>query len=162
MLIKRIFVLLIITVFVSFAYADQLITVQSPDGNIRSGFHLLDNGNLQYQVSYKGKTVIAPSGLGFTLKVPEISLLQFNLLSVDSSSFDETWKPVWGEQSLIRNNYRQLILRLIDKSGSGIKLSLVARVFNDGMGFRYEFPQQEKLNHFVITDELTQFTNRRS
>lgn len=76
---------------------------------------------------------------------------------MDSSFYDETWQPVWGEQSKIRNNYRQLVLSLIDKSGSGIKLNLVVRVFNDGLGFRYEFPQQEKLNHFIVADELTQF-----
>jgi len=157
MLFKKIFAFLIITIVINFVYADQLITIQSPDGKIQSGFHLLDNGNLQYNVYYKEKTVIAPSGLGFKLKVPEVSLIQFNLLEIDSSSFDETWKPVWGEQSLIRNNYKQLILKLIDRSGSGVKLNIVIRVFNDGVGFRYEFPQQEKLNHFIVADELTQF-----
>lgn len=157
MLFKRFFSLLIVICFVSVAHADQLIKLSSPDGNIQLGFNHRDNGDLQYQLFYKGKTVIVPSGLGFKLKVPEASLIKFDLLAIDSSSFNETWKPVWGEQSSIRNNYKQLVLKLIDKSGSGIKLNIVFRVFNDGVGFRYEFPQQEKLNHFVIADELTQF-----
>jgi len=157
MLFKRFFSLLIVICFVSAANADQLIKLTSPDGNIQLGFNHRDNGDLQYQLFYKGKTVIAPSGLGFKLKTPDVSLIKFDLLAIDSSTFDETWKPVWGEQSSIRNNYKQLVLKLSDKSGSGIKLNIVFRVFNDGAGFRYEFPQQEKLNHFVIADELTQF-----
>ena len=86
-----------------------------------------------------------------------LSLIKFSLASADSSRVDETWKPVWGEQSSIRNNYKQLVLRLNDKSGSGIALNMIFRVFNDGVGFRYEFPKQDKLNHFVVADELTQF-----
>ena len=106
---------------------------------------------------YKEKAVIGSSGLGFKLNVPDISLIKFSLLSADSSRIDETWKPVWGEQSSIRNNYKQLILRLKDKSGSGISVNVIFRVFNDGVGFRYEFPKQDKLNHFIVADELTQF-----
>lgn len=144
--------------FAQIVYAEQSITIQSPDQNIQLGIMHRDNGDIVYCVFYKGKTVIAPSGLGFKLNVPALSLVKFNLLSADSSATDENWKPVWGEQSVIRNNYKQLVLQLADRSGSGIKLNIVFRVFNDGVGFRYEFPQQEKLNHFVVGKELTQFS----
>lgn len=140
-----------------FAYADQSITLYSPDQNIQLGVIHRDNGGVLYRVIYKGKTVIAPSGLGFKLNVPDLSLASFNLLAIDSSATDENWKPVWGEQSTIRNHYKQLVLQLADRSGSGIKLNIVFRVFNDGVGFRYEFPQQEKLTHFIVGEELTQF-----
>lgn len=154
---KKIMAAFIAVLSVQFVYADHNITILSPDQNIQLGVSHRDNGDVAYRVLYKGKTVIAPSGLGFKLNVPALSLVKFNLLSADSSATDENWKPVWGEQSVIRNNYKQLVLQLADRSGSGIKLNIIFRVFNDGVGFRYEFPQQEKLNHFVVGEELTQF-----
>ncbi|MBL7743939.1 MAG: glycoside hydrolase family 97 protein [Chitinophagaceae bacterium] len=157
MLLKRLFAGILAVVISLSVYADQFINLHSPDGNMLLGINSRDNGDLIYRVFYKGKTVIAPSGLGFKLNVPAVSLLKFTLASADSSITDETWKPVWGEQSSIRNSYRQLLLKLNDKSGSGITINVVFRVFNDGVGFRYEFPKQDKLNHFVIGDELTQF-----
>ena len=90
-------------------------------------------------------------------KSPDVSLTKFDVPAVDSSVADETWKPVWGETSSIRNNYKQLVLKLADRSGSGIQLQIIFRVFNDGVGFRYSFPPQSKLNHFIIANELTQF-----
>jgi glucan 1,4-alpha-glucosidase len=154
---KKLIAAFIAVLLVQFAYADQSIIIQSPDQNIQLGIMHRDNGDVVYRVLYKGKTVIAPSGLGFKLTVPALSLVKFNLLAADSSATDENWKPVWGEQSVIHNNYKQLVLQLADRSGSGIRLNIVFRVFNDGVGFRYEFPQQEKLNHFVVGEELTQF-----
>jgi hypothetical protein len=154
---KKIMAAFITMLSVQFVYADHNITILSPDQNIQLGVSHRDNGDVAYRVLYKGKTVIAPSGLGFKLNVPALSLVKFNLLSADSSATDENWKPVWGEQSVIRNNYKQLVLQLADRSGSDIKLNIIFRVFNDGVGFRYEFPQQEKLNHFVVAEELTQF-----
>lgn len=139
------------------AKADQHITVSSPDGNILLGIVQGADGNLQYRVFYKGRNVIQPSGLGLKFKSPEVMLTQFDLQAVDSSVNDDTWKPVWGEVSSIRNNYKQLVLKLMDRNGSGIQIQLVFRVFNDGVGFRYVFPRQSKLNHFIIADELTQF-----
>jgi hypothetical protein len=154
---KKIMAAFIALLSVHFVYADQNITIQSPDQRIQLGIMHRDNGDIVYRVLYKGKTVIAPSGLGFKLNVPAISLVKFNLLAADSSATDENWNPVWGEQSVIRNQYKQLLLQLADRSGSGTRLNIVFRVFNDGVGFRYEFPQQEKLNHFVVGEELTQF-----
>ncbi len=157
MFFKRLLVVLIATIFSYLVHADQFINFHSPDGNIQLGLDSHDNGDLVYRIFYKGKIVIAPSGLGFKLKVPDVSLLKFTLVAADSSAVDETWKPVWGEQSSVRNNYKQLVLKLNERSGSGITINIIFRVFNDGVGFRYEFPKQDKLNHFVIADELTQF-----
>ncbi len=154
---KKLFAgILAITLF-QFVYADQFINLHSPDGNLQLGLNNRDNGDLVYRLTYKGKTVIAPSGLGFKLRVPDVSLIKFTLISTDSTLLDETWKPVWGEQSSIRNNFKQLVLNLKEQSGSGITIKIIFRVFNDGLGFRYEFPKQDKLNHFIIADELTQF-----
>lgn len=157
MLFRRSFITFLGLLFFQLTYADQVVNLRSPDGIIQLSLNHRDNGDLVYGVYYKGKTVVAPSGLGFRLKVPEISLLQFDLVAADSSAVDEIWKPVWGEQSSIRNNYKQLVLQLKDRAGSGIALNIIFRVFNDGIGFRYEFPKQSKLNHFVVADELTQF-----
>lgn len=157
MLFKRLFAAFVAVIFFQLAYADQFIHLNSPDGHTQLILDHRDNGALVYKITYKEKTVIDFSGLGFTLKSPEISLLKFDLIKADSTAVDETWKPVWGEQSSIRNNYKQVILKLNDRSGSGITINIIFRVFNNGIEFRYEFPKQNKLNHFVIADELTQF-----
>jgi hypothetical protein len=157
MLLKRLLPVLLFAGFSSAALADQSVTLHSPDGNVQLGLFHRSNGDLVYRVFYKGKTVVAPSGLGMRLKSPELSLSKFDLLGIDSSVTDETWKPVWGEVNQIRNNYKQLSVKLTDRSGSGIQLEVLFKVYNDGVGFRYSFPQQAKLNHFIIGEELTQF-----
>lgn len=147
-----------ISVFLSLScFADQIITMNSPDGNIQLSINHRSNGDLLYRINYKGKAVIAPSGLGLKFKNPEVTLTGFTLQKADSSSKDEIWKPVWGEVSSIQNNYKELILQLADKSGSEIKVNIIFRIFNDGIGFRYSFPQQPKLNHFIVAEEKTQF-----
>ncbi|HEY0752286.1 MAG TPA: glycoside hydrolase family 97 protein, partial [Chitinophagaceae bacterium] len=103
-----------------------------------------------------GKPVVLPSALSFKLKEPEAELWLFTVERIDSSVFDETWKPVWGEYSSIRNHYREVKFSLKDKNGSDILLNIIFRVFNEGVGFRYEFPQQPKLTHFVVADERSQ------
>lgn len=157
MFLKKIVVTLFLIIIVQTVYADQIIKISSPDGNIQLGLIHHTDGNLFYSINYKGKTVLTQSGLGMKLKKPEFSLLKFDLLHIDSSFTDDNWKPVWGEVSSIRNQYKQLVLKLSDRSGSGIQLEIIFRVFNEGVGFRYSFPQQPKLNHFIISDELTQF-----
>lgn len=157
MLLKRLLPILFLAGISTTVFADQSVTLHSPDGNVLLGLLHRSNGDLTYRVFYKGKTVVAPSGLGMRLKSPELSLSKFDLLGIDSSVTDETWKPVWGEVSQIRNNYKQLLVKLADRSGSGIQLEIIFKVYNDGVGFRYSFPQQAKLNHFIIGEELTQF-----
>ena len=135
------------------AYA-QITTVASPDKNIVLKTQLAANGTVLYSVSYKKNTFVEPSTLGFSLSRPKTMLTQFSLVSIDSSTVDETWRPVWGEVNQIRNHYKALTLTLKDKAGIVVKVAF--RVFNEGVGFRYEFPKQEHLNHFVVADELTQ------
>lgn len=157
MLFKRLLLAAFTLISSTLVYADQLISLTSPDGSIQLGINSRDNGDLAYRLLYKGKTIIAPSGLGFKFRSPNRLLNRFTLSGVDSSAVDDSWKPVWGEQSNIRNNYKQLVLKLIDRSGSGIIIHITFRVFNDGLGFRYEFPRQDSLNHFIVESELTQF-----
>src|SRR5689334_12634761 len=117
MFFKRLLVAFWAVVLFQYANAtDRIIILHSPDGNIQINLDCRDNGDIIYRVMYKGRAVIAPSGLGFRLKVPDVSLNKFSLMSADSSMADETWKPVWGEQSAIRNNYKQLVLKLSDRS----------------------------------------------
>lgn len=140
------------------ALADQRYTLRSPDGQLELSLYHRTAGELQYALTFKGKTVVAPSALGFQLKVPATAAVQqFNLLQLDSSATDENWNPLWGEVKTIRNQYKSVRLMLEERTGSGIQLHVEFRLFNDGLGFRYSFPKQPKLNHFIIADELTQF-----
>lgn len=109
-----------------------------------------------YSVSYKGKPVIKPSTLGLQLADGADLMDGFELASTSTSSFDETWQPVWGENSNIRNNYNELLVEMRQPS-TGRLMNLRFRVYDDGMGLRYEFPRQENLVYFVIKEEKTQF-----
>ncbi|MDB5251721.1 MAG: glycoside hydrolase family 97 protein [Flaviaesturariibacter sp.] len=135
----------------------QTLTGRSPDGSIRITTDISANGELSYTVTYKGRAVILPSALYIQLKEPAVALANFSLEKADSSATDNTWKPVWGEYASIRDQHRELRLSLLDRGGSGIHINVVFRVFNEGVGFRYEFPQQKALNHFVVSGEGTQF-----
>jgi hypothetical protein len=150
--------LLVLLVFLCLqTYAQQSINLSSPDGNIQLSAGLYAGGELSYSITYKNRPVILPSGLSMKFKEPDVELKQFTLQAIDSSSHDETWKTVWGEYSSIRDLHKELKLTLQDKNGSGILMNLIFRVFNEGVGFRYEFPDQEKLDHFVLADERSQF-----
>lgn len=133
----------------------QTVSMASPDKNIVLKTQLAANGTVSYSVAYKKNMFVEPSMLGFSLNRPKTMLTQFSLVGIDSSTVDETWKPVWGEVNQIQNHYKALTLTLKDKVGIIVKVAF--RVFNEGVGFRYEFPKQEHLNHFVVADELTQF-----
>lgn len=139
-------------------------TVTSPDGNVVLNFSL-DNGRPTYKLDYKGKAVVKPSHLGLELAknkhaskgMDETDLMDgFTIVKTDTSSFDETWKPVWGETATIRNNYKELAVTL-NQPATKRNILIRFRVYNDGMGLRYEFPQQTELNYFVIKEEHTQF-----
>ena len=109
-----------------------------------------------YELSYKGKEVIKPSKLGLELKDDPGLMDGFTLSDAKTSSFDETWEPVWGEVKQIRNNYNELAITL-DQKAQDRKMVIRFRLYNDGLGFRYEFPQQKNLNYFVIKEEHSQF-----
>jgi len=150
----------------------------SPDGNLEMNFSLDGKGAPMYELSYKGKTVIKPSKLGLELKkedankhtdfewkeVKDASTLDiktnlydgFKIEKTEITSFDETWKPVWGEEKEIRNHYNQLAVTLAQPKNNRY-IIIEFRLFNDGLGFRYDFPQQPNLNYFIIKEERSQF-----
>ncbi len=131
-------------------------TLLSPDGNLSMTFSLTDNGTPRYSLDYKSKPVVKPSSLGFKLKKGGDLKDGFEIVSVDTASVDTTWRPVWGEEAEIRDNHREMLVNLRQKSTKRL-MSVRFRLFDDGLGFRYEFPMQKKLSYFVITDELTEF-----
>lgn len=152
--------------------------VTSPDGKMELSF-ALDNGRPTYTLRVDGKTVVAPSHLGYQLKKEngekstdfdwkpsratdkEASrkadfFSDFTLEKYENNSFDETWKPVWGEESSIRNHYNELLVQLKQTKNNRF-LNIRFRLFDDGLGFRYEFPDQKNLTYFVVAEELTEF-----
>lgn len=149
--------LLFVLFVCSMAAQSQQFKISSPDNTIWLSAGLSANGEVSYSVSYKNKGVVQPSFLSMKCKEPDVDLKQFTLVKVDSSVYDQTWNTVWGEYSSIRDHHKELRLQLQDKNGSGILMNIVFRVFNEGVGFRYEFPKQNKLTHFVLQDERTQF-----
>jgi alpha-glucosidase len=153
-MIKRAFILVALFCFVLVAAKAQQL--KSPDGNFSLNFELR-NGVPFYSLIYKDRAVVKPSSLGLELANEELGLMNgFSLAKSETSTFDETWKPVWGEYKQIRNHYSELAVTLNqDKASRHIIIRF--RLFNDGLGFRYEFPEQAKLNYLVIKEEHTQF-----
>jgi len=131
--------------------------LKSPDGNFVMDFSLLKDGTPTYKLTYKGQAIIKESKLGFELKNDEKSLVNnFSIQDTQTNTFNETWKPVWGEVSEITNHYNELAVTL-KQAETARKMRIRFRLFNDGLGFRYEFPQQENLVYFIIKEEHTQF-----
>ena len=155
--------------------------VKSPNGNVVLNF-TIDDGRPTYTLFYKGKDVVRPSHLGLELAkdkhasmgMNERDLMDdFTLVKEETSTFDETWQPVWGETRDIRNHYVEYVATLLQqwrsappKAPSGMRLQprqhrreilIRFRVYDDGIGFRYEFPQQPDLNYFLIKEERTEF-----
>ena len=153
-------------------------TLRSPDNVLEMTFQLNSEGTPQYSLNYNGQKVVLPSDLGFEVrgvlkaqqlvynedgtitkvdrKPPEQFYKGFVVESVDTSSFDQVWKPVWGEEAEIRNHYNELLVNLVQTS-TDRKMSVRFRLYDDGLGFRYEFPYQKNLTYFVIKEEMTQF-----
>lgn len=140
-------------------------TVSSPNGAISVSFSLADGGRPTYEMTYKGRPVVKPSHLGLELAkdkhatkgFAETSLMDgFTESHSEVSSFDETWKPVWGETATIRNHYNELLISL-SQDHTGRQMNIRFRVYDDGMGLRYEFPQQDSLVYFIVKEEHTQF-----
>ena len=131
--------------------------LKSPNSELTMTFSLENDGTPTYELSYKNKDVIKPSHLGLELKDDEKSLLNdFAILKTENSTFDYTWTPVWGEEKEIRNHYNELAVSLKQNKTNRIVI-IRFRLFNEGLGFRYEFPQQENLVYFVIKEERSQF-----
>ncbi len=147
----------IITVFLLLFNTINAQQLKSPNQKLQMQFILQSDGTPSYSLNYKDKVVIKPSKLGLDLKNDAKSLLNdFTVVDTKTSTFDETWKPVWGEVSAIRNHYNELAVTLNQKE-TNRQLIIRFRLFDEGLGFRYEFPQQKNLVYFVIKEERTQF-----
>lgn len=185
MIRKKLFMVMIVaaaavmTTFSGFAQNPAGAEVlKSPDGNLELRFALNDKGAPTYSLTYGGKDVILPSEMGFEIRgkrlkdtfeqqcdkvyaEPESLHDGFKVTDVKRDSLDETWEPVWGEESHIRNHYNELAVTLeqgpVNKNGPKAVMVIRFRLYDDGLGFRYEFPEQKRLKYFVIKDELTQF-----
>jgi len=155
---KKQIICLLIACFASASLEAQTIaSLASPNKLIEVKLIQSPEKQIQYQISYKSKEVIAPSSLGFTFKKPVADLRKFNVIRIDSSTFDETWSPILGEVKDIRNQYKQLSLELKDAGISGISIQINFRIYDDGIGFRYIFPKQDNLNHFIVDNEWSTF-----
>ena len=147
----------LISLFFLFAVGlTQAQTVSSPSGKIVLNFKLSASGQPTYAVNYKAKSVVVTSDLGIKLKDKPGLDANFEIQSSKNSTFNESWKPVLGEQASIVNHYNELVVGLIQK-GTNVKVNLVFRAFDEGVAFRYDFPKQKELNYFIISDENTQF-----
>ena len=131
-------------------------SITSPNGQLQLNFSVNAQGEPIYELSYKGKAVIKPSKLGLELKNDPGLMNGFTLADTQTSTFDETWEPVWGEVKQIRNHYNEMAVTL-DQKAQDRNIIIRFRLFDDGLGFRYEFPLQKNLNYFVIKEERTQF-----
>jgi alpha-glucosidase len=132
-------------------------TIYSPDRRIEVHFDLDENGAPFYKVDFERHVLLEPSRLGFILKDQGPLNQGFIVKDIEHSTFDETWEQPWGEVRFIHNHYNEMRIRLQEESGQGRDLVIVFRAFDDGLGFRYEFPQQPNLAEFIILDELTEF-----
>jgi hypothetical protein len=138
-------------------FSIQAQTLQSPDKNLELKFSLTSSGVPIYELSYKNKAVVKSSNLGIeTVDVPSFTT-GFSIKDSKTTTFDETWQPVWGEEKNIRNHYNELSVTIEQKSVQNRYITIRFRLFNDGLGFRYEFPEQANLTYFIVKEEKTQF-----
>ena len=156
------------------AYAKPVQRIASPDGNLQLTFSLTSKGEPRYTLSRQDTAVLLPSALGMTIiadssynglikkqagtpAYPEVNLSNsMRLLATDTASCDTVWETVWGEEQFIRDQHTQLTVRLQHRTG--IRMNIVFRLFNDGMAFRYAFPEQKKLSRFLVMDEHSAYT----
>lgn len=136
------------------------VTITSPDANLTLNFSIANGGVPQYSLQLNGKKVIADSRMGLLIKgqnaVQESLYSGFEIESMEQREIDERWSPVWGEESEIRNHCNELKVTLLQPANKR-RMAITFRIFNDGLGFRYEFPEQQTLKYFVIKEELTEF-----
>lgn len=137
--------------------ATEVLT--SPDGRLQLSFDITADGTPTYKMDYNNKPVIATSRLGLELKNQKSLLDGFKMERVSRSSFDETWQPVWGEQSSIRNHYNEMAVCLSQPDDNGHLREMIVRfrLYDDGVGFRYEWPAQDNFTYFTIKEERTEF-----
>jgi hypothetical protein len=149
------FVSILVLVFSIFGMNAQ--ELKSPNGSFKMVFAIENDGTPTYQLFMKNKEIIKKSKLGLELQKDKKSLLNdFKLINEVRNTFDETWKTVWGEETEIRNHYNELALTL-KQNETERQVVIRFRLFNDGLGFRYEFPEQKNLTYFVVKEERTEF-----
>lgn len=169
---RKILVILLAVATAVTVSAKEVLT--SPNGNLTLTFEIGDNGNPIYSLDFKGQAVVLPSGMGFELRGQDrqisfgeeitksdhgasVSLYDnFRQIGVARTSSDTTWTPVWGEVSTIRDNYNQMVVSL-EQQNRGYKMDIIFRLYDEGLGFRYLFPEQKELTYFVLKEEKTQF-----
>ncbi len=155
---KKIYLYLFSIVFFFSAKAQENTTINASVNKIKLEFVLDAHGRPNYKVFFGDKPVINKSYLGIKLANDSAFDKNFALTSSEKTEVDESWKPVWGEVSTIRNHYEQVIIHLKQKSAPGRLMNIIFRVFADGVAFRYEFPKQPNLRYFIVSDELTEFS----
>ncbi|MCF8241525.1 MAG: glycoside hydrolase family 97 protein [Melioribacteraceae bacterium] len=148
--------LLLIMLMIGCSKTDE-VKMKSPDGNVEVEFLLKKDGSPNYLVMYKGSKIIDTSSLGFEFR--DMPPIKDNLVidNVEVSNISEIWQMVWGEQSEVENNYQEVKINLAEKNESDRLMNVIFKIYNDGIGFRYEFPEQKNMNDIVIMDENTQF-----
>ena len=151
---KKLIVFLVGILGMSVSALAQVLT--SPDGNLVMDFHLSDGDVPVYSLTYKGKEVIKESRMGFQICPSYEFDRDFRIVETREGASDTTWEPVWGQNSEIRDNHKELFVALEQKT-TGWLLNIRFRLFDDGLGFRYEFPVQKELRHFTINEEVTEF-----
>ncbi len=151
--------LILLSSFIFLQCGNKIDAVEatSPDGKIKVNFFISDEGTAGYLIYFLNKKVTDTSYFGFDFQDGHPFKENLEIINSYTSSFDETWETVWGEQRFIRNNYNELKIELKEKGEKARRCFIVFRVFNDGVGFRFEFPYQENLKNVVILDENTQF-----
>ncbi len=155
--LKTIVVLIVILLFHSCGNGNNETELLSPDGKIKLIFYLSGEGKACYLINFSDKRVIDTSSISFDFKDQESFGKNLEIVNIFTSSFDQTWQTVWGEQRFIRNNYKELKIDLQEKDQNKRRCFITFRVFNDGVGFRFDFPEQENFNDVVLLDENTQF-----
>lgn len=128
----------------------------SPDGNLTMDFHLTADKTPVYSLTYKGKTVIKESRMGFLVRPSYDFSKNFHIIETKEDASDTTWNTVWGQNSVVRDNHKELFVAL-EQENTGWKFNIRFRIFDDGLGFRYEFPVQKELRHFSLNEEVTEF-----
>jgi glucan 1,4-alpha-glucosidase len=154
MAMKRIAFLLFFSLVSINVYAQN---IESPDKRLSLSFGLTGAGEPTYQLSFRGKPIVYKSKLGLQLKDQPAFVNGFSLVKSGASNMDESWEPVWGEVKRIRNHYTELMVTLQQASLDNRTFIIRFRLFDDGLGFRYEFPEQNGLKYFVVSDETTEF-----
>ena len=153
-LLRTTILALVISLFSLNTFAQS---IQSPDGKLSLSFDLTPDGEPTYHLSFRGNPVLQKSRLGIELKEQPAFIKGFTIVKSDTSQTDEMWEPVWGEVKRIRNHYKELAVTLQQPAHKNRTMIIRFRLFNDGLGFRYEIPEQIDLKYFIVADEKTEF-----